>query len=1271
MLAWTLLLAVVPVASTAQLLDHVGTEFIFGFMPNRDDEGPVSLALVITSDTPADVTVQYPVNTPTFTTTVSITPTAPATIGLPVEAHNSWSGVSNNAVRVSATEPVSVVLEVSGFASNDRALALPVESLGTEYIVMSKVDGQTLGSQFVVVATQDGTTVQINGGSATALNRGQGFLTNSNVSLAGTIVTANKPVAVANGNKCASVPTGVNYCEHLLEVAVPVSRWGTEVLARDAPEEVGGTRRTVYRILAAQDSTQVMRNGVALGLLNRGSVLELISTAVANHFTASGPIQVVQYMNSLCDEYPTSEACPSNPNGFPTTGESGDASMVNVPATNQHLRRTRFVGGEWVNLVARTADVTAGLVHLDGVPVPANSFDPFATAPAWSHAQLAVSAGSVHTIESLQGHGITLHLLGFFSAQTWPAGIQFEPVPGAPAIAVSPPSLARLVAAGGTLPDESVTVRNAGGDVLTYAIADDAPWLSVSPTTGTSAGETDTLTLSYATAGLAPGVHVATLTVSGVATNTPRTIQVTVTVDALTIASGPSGTPNPVASGGAVSVVVSALDALGHAVAYAWSASCPELGGNGTFSDATLPTPTWTAPVNATGAARSCTLSVTASDGQGLSQHASYLQTVAAATEPPPPPATPTVTVLRRLSDGIGGAPAGGVSVNPSVSADGRLVVFESTARNLVASGCTDGESHVFLRDRATGRTRCISIAPNGAPGNGPSTRPAISGDGRVVAFVSAARNLVAAGCRLGIAYIFVRHLETEVTSCVSVGPGSVPADAPSAAPAISADGMRIAFASPATTLGDGCPGGVAQVFVHDRATGSTSCVSVGVGGEQGDGTSGAPTLSADGQVVAFESLAVNLVRAGCTLGGMFQVFVRDLVAGTTGCASVTPLGSAGAGASRAPALSADGRVVAFASAAIDLAAPCTTGIPQVFVRSLLLALTRCISVSPTGEPGNGPSADPAISADGRTVVFSSQATNLGEAGAAAAAGQARQLPNSSRNVVRWRDAVEVRDAVTVLVSGTGGGSGARPVAISADASVVVSEVQTEAGPGVAAVEELPAPPTGQPLIVAPAPGTAFTLLGSIPLTFAWTPVADAVGYRLVFAGAASVTLDVPPTPTFPVTLTPDIPPGGYQLVVVPLGAGGTTGTPSDPLAFSLLPGILLQADDRPYFTTPETEATVTPGQAFTLAWTAMAEVVAFGVEFTGRDRVFANPNGTAPDEVNGFGGAGGGFLVEGTSVTVVVPAVPPGRYQLRVIGIGRTGLPVGSFTDAVTVVVQ
>jgi Tol biopolymer transport system component/streptogramin lyase len=674
----------------------------------------------------------------------------------------------------------------------------------------------------------------------------------------------------------------------------------------------------------------------------------------------------------------------------------------------------------------------------------------------------------------------------------------------------------------------------------------------------------------------------------------------------------------------------------------------------------TTATPSFVAPELAAGQPVTFTFQVVVDNGTLSSPAATVRVTVG-----------DTVRLLRPLSDGLGGAPPDGAALNPSLSADGRFVVFQSTSTNLVASGCITGESQIFLRDRVTGTVVCLSIAPNGAPGNGSSARPAISADGRFVVFESAARNLTPGPCDTPVVHIFIRDLTANTTSCVSIATGGAAADAASSAPAVSGDGRLVVFASLAANLG--CPGGIAQIYLRDQTAGTTVCLTVGLGAAPGNGPSGRPAISTDGRFVAFESAAQNLVAAGCVTVNV-QIFVHDRLAGTRVCASLAPDGvTPGNADSATPVLSANGSVLAFASLAINLAGPCTTvGIAQIFVRQLASGTTQCITVGPDGSPGNGPSSDPAISASGLTVVFTTLATNLTAPGVVAATrgGPPHYQPGTT-GTIRWQDSAALRDPMTALLDGAGT-SGDRSTAMSGDGSIVVSEVLSLSGSAaLAAIEEVPAPPVGQPLIVAPAPGTAFALVGAIPLTFQWTAVTNAAGYRLVVSGPVGGAVDLGPATSQTVTLSPGLaPPGAYQLQVIPLGADGTPGTPSAPLAFSLIPSIALQPGDRPYFITPEAEVTVARGQGLTFAWTTLAGVALHGIEVTGADLVFQNPNGTVPDGQNGFGGAGGGGLVSGTSVTIVVPNVPAGRYQVRVIGISAAGAVVGSFSDAVTVIV-
>ena len=179
-----------------------------------------------------------------------------------------------------------------------------------------------------------------------------------------------------------------------------------------------------------------------------------------------------------------------------------------------------------------------------------------------------------------------------------------------------------------------------------------------------------------------------------------------------------------------------------------------------------------------------------------------------------------------------------------------------------------------------------VSVSSAGVEANGPSGPPSISSSGRFVVFASAATNLVT-GDTNALVDIFLRDRDTDAdgifdepaavaTTRVSLGPSSAQPDAASSAPVISADGRYVAFVSTASNLAAGA-NGLPQVYRVDRTTGNIVRVSESVSGDAGDADSGAPAISADGDVVAFQSRATNLVTdAGSALLG---VFVREITA--------------------------------------------------------------------------------------------------------------------------------------------------------------------------------------------------------------------------------------------------------------------------------------------------------------------------------------------------------------------------------------------------------
>src|SRR4051794_5328017 len=224
----------------------------------------------------------------------------------------------------------------------------------------------------------------------------------------------------------------------------------------------------------------------------------------------------------------------------------------------------------------------------------------------------------------------------------------------------------------------------------------------------------------------------------------------------------------------------------------------------------------------------------------------------------------------------------------PSISAVGGFVAFESYATDLVP-GDTNDQGDIFVRNRKTGTTKRISVGPNGVQGNGESAFPAISADGRFVAFWSSASNLVP-GDTNGAGDIFVRDRKLDTTERVSVGPKGRQANDESFVPAISADGRFVAFISAASNLVPGDTNRASDIFVRDRKLGTTERVSLSSDGLQGNSDSfWTPSLSANGRFVAFTSTATNLVPGDTNR--QEDIFVRDRRLGTTELVSVSSRG--------------------------------------------------------------------------------------------------------------------------------------------------------------------------------------------------------------------------------------------------------------------------------------------------------------------------------------------------------------------------------------------
>lgn len=336
-------------------------------------------------------------------------------------------------------------------------------------------------------------------------------------------------------------------------------------------------------------------------------------------------------------------------------------------------------------------------------------------------------------------------------------------------------------------------------------------------------------------------------------------------------------------------------------------------------------------------------------------------------------PATPRASVQRVSTRGEGGAQAGSDSYRPAVSQDGELVAFTSNADLTTNRTDDNGLSDIYLF-RGT-EVRLISLTAEGTSTDAPSDEPSMSADGRVVAYTSDAANLVAGdGNEVGDIFVFVKGADGSTR--VSVTRSGDEANGRSFDPDVSADGGFVAFGSDASNLsGNPDTNGVTDVFVHERSTGTTRRVSVGAGGEEGVRRSGSPSISEDGTEIAFKSAARNLVEDDTNSASDIFVYDRDL--NRTVRVSVASDGTEGNGRSYSPEISADGDHVVFVSTADNLVPGDDNGVADVFLHRISDGQTTRMSISSSETEADGASYTPVVSDDGSVVAFVSEATNL------------------------------------------------------------------------------------------------------------------------------------------------------------------------------------------------------------------------------------------------------------------------------------------------------
>ncbi|MBP6871929.1 MAG: Ig-like domain-containing protein [Bacteroidales bacterium] len=408
-----------------------GTDFWICFPANTSSG---ARELYITAGAAASVNIQIPGLG--YSNLVNIPAGTLATVTLPGTVDVSSNGTADNkGIHITSDNPVTVYGMNQATATTDAFLALPVDALGTDYLVMGYTRDASfvLYAQMTIVATQDNTSLTITptatGGGFTAgvpgnvvLNQGQVFQLRSNAvgaDYTGSHVVSDKPVAVFGGNECTNISGSLRACDHLVEQMVPTSGWGRSFLTVPLATRLAGD---VFRVLAQQAGTQVSVNGSVVANLNYGQFHEMIlASNTYNRITSNNPILVGQYSRS-------SDA----------DGVTSDPFFALVPPDEQFLNNyiisagTGNIPNNYLNITSPTANT--GTVLVDGNPVVNWTPIPSTT---FSGAQVSINNG-IHTITSNLPIGLLVYGFGNYDSYGYIGGQAFAAVATINALDLTP-----------------------------------------------------------------------------------------------------------------------------------------------------------------------------------------------------------------------------------------------------------------------------------------------------------------------------------------------------------------------------------------------------------------------------------------------------------------------------------------------------------------------------------------------------------------------------------------------------------------------------------------------------------------------------------------------------------------------------------------------------------------------------------------------------------------------------------------------------------------
>ena len=432
------------------LPDNQGTEFWLTFPGNYYQEfEPQTVSLFLTGD--QDTTGVVSVPGLGFSQPFTVVANQVTTVVLPISTDlNEVEAIRDRGVHVTADDEIAVYGLNRMQYTTDAFLGLPVDVLGTEYVVLGWKNGPFFnGSQMAVVATEDGTQVTItpSGTAGThpagvpftiTLNAGQTYLLRSgsgfDLDLSGTRIVSSAPVAVFGGHQCANIPTDRGYCDYVVEQLPPVETWGRAFVTVPLATRSGGD---TFRLVAAEDGTVVTIDGVVRATLDAGQVFDWIQDGPAE-IAANRPVLVAQYSNGA-----TYDGTVSDPFMMlvPPYEQFQSAYTVTTP---EGLADSVGFDTNFLNVVVPTAAV--GTVTLDGVAIPAGQFTPIGTS-GFSGAQVPVTRGS-HHLEGAVPFGLFVYGYATDDSYGYTGGLALAPVASAAAIGVTP--AAATLAVGGT-----------------------------------------------------------------------------------------------------------------------------------------------------------------------------------------------------------------------------------------------------------------------------------------------------------------------------------------------------------------------------------------------------------------------------------------------------------------------------------------------------------------------------------------------------------------------------------------------------------------------------------------------------------------------------------------------------------------------------------------------------------------------------------------------------------------------------------------------------